>query len=70
MPFLNKNVSDVKLIRVDRDGTVCPYADREIDFGEKAIATCSGDLTDNVPAPSRTRKAWQGRALGILRGVR
>ena len=55
---------------VDKDGTVCPYADREIDFGEEAIATCSGDLTDNVPAPSRTRKAWQGRALGILRGVR
>ena len=55
---------------VDKNGTVCPYADREIDFGEKAIATCSGDLTDNVPAPSRTRKAWQGRALGILRGVR
>ena len=55
---------------VDKDGTVCPYADREIDFGEEAIATCSGDLTDNVPAPARTRKAWLGRALGILRGVR
>ena len=55
---------------VDKDGTVCPYADREIDFGEKAIATCSGDLADNVPAPARTRKAWLGRALGILRGVR
>ena len=50
---------------VDADGTVCPHADMEIDFGPKAIATCSGDLSDNVPAPSSKRKAWQGRALGI-----
>ena len=52
---------------VDKDGTVCPYADWTIDFGPKAIATCSGDMADNVPAPSSRRKAWLGRALGVLR---
>lgn len=52
---------------VDANGTVCPYADRDVDFGEKAVATCSGDLSDNVVAQSRVRRTWMGRALGILR---
>ena len=37
------------------------------DVGEKAVATCSGDLSDNVVATSRVRRTWMGRALGILR---
>ena len=52
---------------VDANGTVCPYADRDVDFGEKAVATCSGDLSDNVVATSRVRRTWMGRALGVLR---
>ena len=52
---------------VDAKGTVCPYADRDVDFGEKAVATCSGDLSDNVVATSRVRRTWMGRALGVLR---
>ncbi len=52
---------------VDKDGTVCPYADREVDFGEAAIATCSGDLADNAPAPSRKRRTWMGRAMAVMR---
>ena len=51
---------------VDKDGVVCPYADWEITFEGDVVATCSGDLADNVPAPSKTRKAWLGRALAIL----
>ena len=52
---------------VDAKGTVCPYADRDVDFGEKAVATCSGDLSDNIVATSRVRRTWMGRALGVLR---
>ncbi len=57
---------------VDANGTVCPYADREVDFGAaslsgEVVATCSGDLSDNVPAPSATRRTWMGRAMAVVR---
>ena len=44
-----------------------PFAHVDLDFGEKAVATCSGDLFDNVVATSRVRRTWMGRALGVLR---
>ena len=50
---------------VDKDGNVCPYADRELTFEGDVIATCSADLRDTVVATSRKRKAHHGRALGI-----
>ena len=57
---------------VDANGTVCPYADREIDFAAagldgEVVATCSGDLSDVVPAPSAKRRAWMGRAMAVVR---
>ena len=52
---------------VDAAGTVCPYADRDIEFEGDVICTCSGDLADTVPAPSRVRRTWHGRAMAVLR---
>ena len=52
---------------VDANGTVCPHADREVTFEGEVLGTCSGNLADNVPAPSRVRKTYHGRALGIIR---
>ena len=51
---------------VDAKGTVCPYADREVSFEGNVLGTCSGDLSDNVPAPSRTRKTFMGRAMAVV----
>lgn len=51
---------------VDAKGTVCPYADREVPFEGNVLGTCSGDLSDNVPAPSRTRKTFMGRAMAVV----
>ena len=55
---------------VDANGTLCPYADREVEFKGDVIATCSGDLADNVPAPSRSRRTWMGRAMAVVRAER
>ena len=52
---------------VDANGTVCPDADREVAFEGEVLATCSGDLRDSVPAPSRTRRTWHGRAMAVIR---
>ena len=52
---------------VDARGTVCPYADREVAFEGDVVATCSGDLTDCVPATSRSRRTWLGRAMAVVR---
>lgn len=52
---------------VDANGTVCPHEDREVTFTGNVIATCSGDLTDLVPATSAKRRTWRGRALAVVR---
>ena len=52
---------------VDRDGTVCPWAAEDVTFEGDVIATCSADMTDSVPAPSRTRRTWRGRAMAVVR---
>ena len=57
---------------VDAKGTVCPYADRDVDFKSvvpngEVVATCSGDLSDNVVATSRVRRTWMGRAMAVVR---
>lgn len=57
---------------IDRRGDVVPRADNTISFsvvsgpGEIA-ATDNGDPTDMTPFPSTERKAFGGRALGIVR---
>lgn len=52
---------------VDANGTVCPYADRDVTFVGDVIATCTGALWDAVAAPSRVRRTWMGRAMAVLR---
>ncbi len=51
---------------VDKDGVVCPHVDREVTFKGNVLGTCSADLTDLTPAPSRTRRTWQGRAMAVI----
>lgn len=53
---------------IDAKGTVCPHADKEIDFSfpGKLLGTCSGNMADNAPAKSRKRKAWHGRAMAVI----
>lgn len=51
---------------VDAEGTVCMDADREVDFGADAICTASADMSDIVPAASRVRRTFEGRAIAVL----
>ena len=50
---------------VDRDGVVNPNAAVDVVFPGKVLGTCSADMRDLVPAPSRCRRTWHGRALGV-----
>lgn len=50
---------------VDKDGVFCPNAENEVTFEGNILGTCSADLRDLVPAPSRTRKMYRGRAQAV-----
>jgi beta-galactosidase len=68
-----KDLSFVTVRVLDRDGRVVPGAKQPLDFtidgpGE-IVATDNGDPTDLTPFPSPARKAFNGLALVIVRGV-
>lgn len=52
---------------VDKDGTVNPNAAVDVVFPGDVVGTCSADMKDLVPMPSRCRRTWHGRALGVVR---
>ena len=52
---------------IDKDGTVNPNAAVDVVFPGNVIGTCSADMKDLVPMPSRCRRTWHGRALGVVR---
>lgn len=54
-------------VSVDKDGTVNPNAAVDVVFPGDVIGTCSADMKDLVPMPSRCRRTWHGRALGVVR---
>lgn len=59
---------------VDVNGLVVPTADCEIHFSTsdnaQIVATDNGYPADLVPFPSRTRKLFNGKALGIVKASR
>ena len=65
-----ETIGDLTWVRaevVDEKGVVCPYAAQDVTFEGDILGTCSGDMKDCVPAPSRTRRTWHGRAMAIRR---
>lgn len=52
---------------VDKDGIVNPNAAVDVVFPGDIIGTCSADMKDLVPMPSRCRRTWHGRAIGVVR---
>ncbi len=57
----------------DNDGNIVPLADNLIEFSVEGageiLATDNGDPTDMTPFPSHTRKAFNGKALIIVRSA-
>ena len=65
-----ETIGDLTWVRaevVDEKGVLCPYAAKDVTFEGDILGTCSGDMKDCVPAPSRTRRTWHGRAMAIRR---
>ena len=49
----------------DVTALIRPNAENEVTFEGNILGTCSADLRDLVPAPSRTRKMYRGRAQAV-----
>lgn len=67
-----KDLSFVSVAVVDRNGDTVPQADNEITFSiasgpGEIVSTDNGDPRDGTPFPSKTRKAFSGLALAIVR---
>ena len=58
---------------VDAEGRIVPTTDNEIEFSVsnsgQIVATDNGDPADLVAFPSTSRKAFNGKALAILKGT-
>jgi len=71
--YAKERIGDIEWVTaevVDKDGNVCPDAEVTVnfgDFGGEVLATCSGDLRDQVPATSASRRTWHGRAMAVRR---
>lgn len=69
-----RDLSFVTVKIVDKDGQVVPAAKQPINFSIEGpgeiVATDNGDPTDLTAFPSRTRAAFNGLALAIVRSVR
>ncbi|SMO40566.1 beta-galactosidase GalB [Gracilimonas mengyeensis] len=68
-----KDLSFITVKVVDEEGRTVPVADNEITFSIEGpgeiVATDNGDPTNFTPFPSKTRKAFNGLALAIVRGI-
>ncbi|MFI3248759.1 MAG: glycoside hydrolase family 2 TIM barrel-domain containing protein [Rikenellaceae bacterium] len=66
-----KDLSYVAVRIEDKDGNLCPWADNRVQFtleGEGVIlATDNGDATSIEPFQQNDRKAFNGKALAIIR---
>ncbi|KAF2640827.1 glycoside hydrolase [Massarina eburnea CBS 473.64] len=67
------DLSFVKVEVLDKDGHVVPEASNSITFDVegvgKLVATDNGDPADFTAFPERTRKAFSGLVLGIIKGT-
>lgn len=67
-----RDLSFVSVAVVDKNGDTVPQADNEITFSVASgpgeiVSTDNGDPRDGTPFPSKTRKAFSGLALAIVR---
>jgi hypothetical protein len=66
-----RQVSTVEVVVVDRDGNRVPDANPEITVAlagdGRLIAVDNADLTDNTSAQGGKKKAYQGRAVAVVR---
>ena len=67
-----KDLSFISVAVVDANGDTVPAADNEITFSVvsgsgEIVTTDNGDPRDGTPFPSKTRKAFSGLALAIVR---
>ncbi|KAH6642815.1 beta-galactosidase [Boeremia exigua] len=67
-----KDLSFITVAVVDANGDTIPQADNEITFSVTSgpgeiVSTDNGDPRDGTPFPSKTRKAFSGLALAIVR---
>ncbi len=69
-----EDVADIKVEIVDRHGWVVPTADNMIEFRVEGdgtlVGTDNGNPRDTMPMTSRTRKAFNGLALAVVRSTR
>ena len=67
-----RDLSFVTLKVLDKDGNVVPAARQKIDFSIEGpgeiVATDNGDPTDMTAFPSKSRDAFNGLALAIVKG--
>ncbi len=68
-----KDLAFVTVRITDKNGQTVPYAQNGLDFTvtgpSQIVATDNGDPTDLTPFPSHQRKAFNGLALAIVRGI-
>ncbi len=68
-----KDLSFIELYVTDQNGRIVPGADNiiecSIEGAGEIVATDNGDPTDMTPFPSHKRKAFNGKALIIVRSV-
>lgn len=68
-----QDLSFIEVEIVDKDGNVVPDADNEIVFSTTGPvileATGSADMKDTVSYSSPERKAWQGRAMAVVKST-
>jgi beta-galactosidase len=67
-----KDLSFVTVAVVDKNGDTVPQADNEITFSVASgpgeiVTTDNGDPRDGTPFPSKSRKAFSGLALAIVK---
>ncbi|WP_235523522.1 beta-galactosidase GalB [Sphingobium sp. Leaf26] len=69
-----RDLSFVTLKVLDKDGNVVPAAKQKVDFSIEGpgtiVATDNGDPTDMTAFPSKSRDAFNGRALAIVKAQR
>lgn len=68
-----KDLSFVTVTVVDQEGLTVPTTENKIEFSIEGpgeiVATDNGDPTNFTPFPSHVRKAFNGRALVIVKGI-
>lgn len=63
------DVAHVTIEVLDKDGNLCPLADRQVRFsvkGGRLIGVESGNMTDLSSVLASERKAWSGKCLAIV----